>query len=81
MALPKVRQTSSRRNRRRAHHALKSIPVSVCPKCKEQALSHTACKNCGTYNKREVMDVIGKLDKKDKKKEKKSPADEKKEEK
>ena len=66
MALPKNRQTKSRRNRRRAHHALKAVPVSSCPKCKEPSLSHTACKNCGTYNKREVIDVMAKLDKKKK---------------
>ncbi len=68
MALPKVRQTKSRRNKRRAHHALKKIPTSFCPSCKEPVLSHTVCKNCGTYKQNKVIDVLAKLDKKEKKK-------------
>ncbi len=68
MALPKVRQTRSRTNKRRAHHALKKIAVSYCPKCKEAMTPHVTCKNCGFYNGREVIDVFAKLDKKEKKK-------------
>ncbi len=75
MALPKVRQTKSRTNRRRAHHALKKIPMSSCPKCNDPVLSHTTCKNCGNYNKREVIDVMAKLDKKEKKQKKKEIED------
>jgi len=77
MAVPKVRQTSSRRNRRRAHHALKGVAVSHCPKCKEATTPHVACKNCGFYNGREVIDVFAKLDKKEKKKKEKEIKDHK----
>ncbi len=71
MALPKVRQTRSRTNKRRAHHALKKILVSTCPKCKEAMTPHIVCKNCGFYNGREVIDVFAKLDKKEKKRKEK----------
>lgn len=71
MALPMNRHSSSRRDRRRAHHALSKINISLCPKCKSPSLPHVACKNCGTYNKREVIDVLAKLDKKEKKKKEK----------
>ena len=72
MAVPANRQTSSRKNRRRAHHSLKKIAVSYCPKCKEAMTPHVACKNCGFYNGREVIDVFAKLDKKEKKKKEKA---------
>ena len=26
-----------------------------CPKCGELMLPHRVCKNCGTYNKKEVL--------------------------
>ena len=67
MALPKHRHTKSRRNMRRAHHAVKQVTVSSCPKCKESVLSHIACKSCGFYNGKEVVNVMSKLDKKEKK--------------
>ncbi len=70
MALPKNRQTKSRTNKRRAHHALNKVALSSCPKCKEPTPSHVACRTCGTYKKREVVDVFAKLDKKEKKKKK-----------
>lgn len=67
MPVPKQRHTKSRRNRGRSHHALKKINLSKCPKCGQDNLSHQACFNCGTYNKREVIDVLGKLTKKERK--------------
>ncbi len=38
-----------------------------CPKCKEPALPHTACLNCGTYKGKEIIDVLKKLTKKERK--------------
>lgn len=38
-----------------------------CAKCKEPVLPHTACINCGTYKKREIIDVLKKLTKKERK--------------
>ncbi len=70
MAQPKHRTTSSKRNQRRSHHALKKVNLAVCPKCKSKTLSHTACANCGTYKGKEVIDVVSKLEKKEQKKNK-----------
>lgn len=49
MAVPKFRISASKRDMRRAHHALKATCVAYCPNCGEAKLSHTVCKNCGSY--------------------------------
>ena len=67
MPIPKQRHTKGRRNRRRSHHALKKINLARCPKCGSEILPHRVCFNCGTYNKREVIDVLAKLTKKERK--------------
>jgi len=52
-----------------------------CKKCGEEILPHTLCLNCGTYQGREVIDVLKKLTKKErKKKEKELKEEEKKKE-
>ncbi len=55
--LPKRRVSSGRRDRRRAHDALKARNVVVCPNCGEPRLPHRVCANCGHYQGREVIDV------------------------
>jgi len=78
MPVPKQRHTSSRRDRRRSHHALKKLTLSLCPHCKEPVLPHMVCQNCGYYKGRQVIDVLKKLNKKEKKaKEKELGAQEK----
>jgi len=67
MAVPKQRHTKSRRNRRRSHHALDKQSFSNCPKCGSPILSHRLCQNCGSYNGREIIDVMAKLTKKERK--------------
>jgi len=79
MAVPKQRHTKSRRDRRRSHHALKKQNLSVCSKCGEPVLSHSACLNCGVYSGKEVIDVMAKLNKKEKKKKQKEMAAQEKE--
>ena len=79
MAVPKQRHTKSRRNKRRAHHALKKQNVFVCPKCGEPILPHSICSNCGVYSGKEIVDVMAKLDKKEKKKKQKEIAAQEKE--
>ncbi|OGD38167.1 50S ribosomal protein L32 [Candidatus Azambacteria bacterium RIFCSPLOWO2_01_FULL_37_9] len=64
MGLPTHHHSSSRRDRRRAHHALKQTNISVCLKCKAPILGHTACRNCGNYNGRNVLVVKVKKEKK-----------------
>lgn len=46
-----------RRDRRRAHWKLSPVAVTTCPKCHEPVEPHCACKSCGTYRGREVLEV------------------------
>ncbi len=55
--LPKRRVSSGRRDRRRAHDALKARNVVICPNCGEPRLPHRVCTNCGHYQGREVISV------------------------
>ena len=80
MSVPKKRRTSSSRNRRRSHNALKQTELVKCPKCKTMILPHRVCKNCGYYNGEEIIKIKAKLDKKQVKAEaKKAKKEEKKE--
>jgi large subunit ribosomal protein L32 len=79
MPVPRQRHTKSRRDKRRAHLALKSLNLAKCPKCGQAALPHQACKNCGTYKGREVIDVLKKLTKREQKKRKRELATQEKE--
>lgn len=42
--------------------------LTVCAKCGQPILPHLACRNCGTYQGREVIDVMKKLTKREQKK-------------
>ena len=68
MPVPRQRHTKSKRNQQRAHQALKALGVTTCIKCGQPILPHIACRNCGTYQGREVIDVMKKLTKREQKK-------------
>lgn len=55
--LPKRKISKGRRDRRRAHDALKPRKLVNCPNCGEMRLPHHVCPNCGFYKGREVVDV------------------------
>jgi large subunit ribosomal protein L32 len=55
--LPKRKVSSGRRDRRRAHDALKARNMVVCSNCGETRLPHRVCANCGHYQGREILDV------------------------
>ncbi len=55
MSVPKKKRTRSSKGKRRSHHALKEVQLSVCSKCKKAILPHSVCENCGTYKEREVI--------------------------
>ena len=53
--LPKRKLSSGRRDRRRAHDALKARNSVACPNCGEPRLPHRVCPKCGFYQGREVL--------------------------
>lgn len=55
--LPKRKVSPGRRDRRRAHDALKARNTVECPNCGEPRLPHRVCANCGHYQGREVIDM------------------------
>lgn len=58
MAVPKKRQSPTRRNKRRANHdRATAANFGPCPNCGEPKLSHRACPACGQYAGRVVIDV------------------------
>jgi large subunit ribosomal protein L32 len=42
---------------RRAQWKTTAPTLVKCEQCREPKLPHTACSNCGTYNRRSVLDV------------------------
>jgi large subunit ribosomal protein L32 len=55
--LPKQKSSRTRRDRRRAHDALKAKNLTQCNNCGEMRLPHRVCPNCGHYKGREVVVV------------------------
>jgi large subunit ribosomal protein L32 len=55
MAVPKKKTSKSRRNMRRAHHALVNVTGVECANCGEVKLPHHVCSSCGHYDGREVV--------------------------
>ncbi|MGH2922782.1 MAG: 50S ribosomal protein L32 [Solirubrobacterales bacterium] len=55
MAVPKKRQSSARRDRRRAQHKARRPRLNECPRCHSPRLPHRVCPTCGTYAGREVI--------------------------
>jgi len=65
MAVPRHKHTRSKVGKTRMHKNIKRVVLSLCPKCKKPILSHTACRNCGFYKGKEVVNVLAKLTKKE----------------
>ncbi len=55
--LPKRKISKGRRDRRRAHDALKARNLTTCSNCDAARLPHTVCPECGFYRGREVVEV------------------------
>ncbi len=55
MAVPKKKTSPSRRNMRRAHHALKPVGSVECSSCGDRKLPHHICPSCGHYKGRQVL--------------------------
>lgn len=57
MPHPKRRHSRGRRNRRRAHDALRPPAMSICTECQRRIRPHVVCPHCGTYKGRKVLEV------------------------
>jgi large subunit ribosomal protein L32 len=57
MAVPKRKTSHSKRNKRRAHDALATPALATCPECGEPTLRHRACRHCGSYRGRKVIEA------------------------
>lgn len=55
--LPKRKHSKGRRDRRRAHDALRPPDLITCPNCSQKRLPHRVCPHCGHYAGREVIEV------------------------
>ena len=54
---PKNKTSKSRRDKRRANWKMTAPTLVKCSKCGELMVPHRVCKNCGTYNKKEIIAV------------------------
>ena len=48
--LPKRKMSQTRTKTRRSHHRLSAVNYSVCQRCSNAKLPHSACENCGYVN-------------------------------
>ncbi len=54
---PKRKHSKGRRDRRRAHDAIKIPNLVSCSNCGEARLPHIVCPHCGYYDGREVIEI------------------------
>ena len=57
MAVPKRKTSKSKRDKRRTHKQVEAVKTIECPQCGEAKLPHHACKECGYYKDREVIET------------------------
>lgn len=55
MAVPKKKMSRSRTRRRKARWKVSAPTLVACPQCGAPRLPHRACRECGTYDGREVV--------------------------
>lgn len=56
MAVPKGKISKARRNSRKANWKVATPSIVECPQCKEAKQPHIACKKCGYYNGKVVIE-------------------------
>lgn len=55
MAVPKRRWSKMRSRRSRANWKVEVPNLVECPRCHSKMMQHKVCKNCGSYNGRDVL--------------------------
>ncbi len=67
MAVPRGKHTKGKRNDVRMHLFIKEPSLISCSKCGVKKKPHVVCPSCGYYKGKEVINIIGRLDKKERK--------------
>jgi large subunit ribosomal protein L32 len=57
MAVPKRKMSRSNTRHRRSQWKAAPITLATCDRCRSPKLPHTVCPTCGTYDKRQVLDL------------------------
>ena len=57
MAVPKRKTSKARRDKRKANWKLVVPSLATCSKCGELVMPHRACKSCGTYKNKVVIET------------------------
>lgn len=57
MAVPKKKMSRMRTRHRKAQWKVSKPTLSTCARCRSPKLPHRACRSCGTYNGREVVET------------------------
>ncbi len=57
MPLPKKRHSAARGRKRRTHWKIKAMNLIPCPQCKQMKMPHRVCLVCGTYDKKQVIEI------------------------
>ena len=52
---PKKISSKARRDKRRAYWKMTAPTLVKCSKCGALMVPHRVCKNCGSYNKKEII--------------------------
>ena len=60
MANPTSKHTRSRRYKRRANWKISAPNITLCPDWQEPKLPHRVCMSCGTYNGKQILEVVEK---------------------
>ena len=54
---PKNKSSKARRDKRRANWKMSAPNLVKCSKCGALMMPHRVCKECGSYNKKEIVNV------------------------
>jgi large subunit ribosomal protein L32 len=57
VAVPKRKMSRSNTRSRRAQWKTAAPTLVTCDRCRQPKLPHRACPECGTYNRRPVLEV------------------------
>ncbi|NBU93713.1 MAG: 50S ribosomal protein L32 [Actinobacteria bacterium] len=57
MPVPKRKMSRARTRSRRSMWKTTPANLATCEQCQSPKLQHTTCPTCGTYNRRQVLEV------------------------